>query len=63
MHKLTTHSRNVEQQETCKTPTKCIVFNASAAVAIMLLPLGMARWLSGRASDLRSKSHGFEARP
>ena len=25
--------------------------------------LGVARWLSGRASDLRSKSRGFEARP
>ena len=24
---------------------------------------GVARWLSGRASDLRSKSRGFEARP
>ena len=24
---------------------------------------GMARWLSGRASDLRSRSRGFEARP
>ena len=24
---------------------------------------GVARWLSGRASDLRSRSHGFEARP
>ena len=25
--------------------------------------IGVARWLSGRASDLRSKSRGFEARP
>ena len=25
--------------------------------------LGVARWLSGRASDLRSSSRGFEARP
>ena len=24
---------------------------------------GVARWLSGRASDLRSRSRGFEARP
>ena len=24
---------------------------------------GVARWLSGRASDLRSSSRGFEARP
>ena len=26
-------------------------------------PSRVARWLSGRASDLRSKSRGFEARP
>ena len=28
-----------------------------------VLTYGVARWLSGRASDLRSKSRGFEARP
>ena len=29
----------------------------------IVLLFGVARWLSGRASDLRSSSRGFEARP
>ena len=39
------------------------LISMSLTCTVSVMSFRVARWLSGRASDLRSSSRGFEARP